>query len=304
VDYPSLGLSSGGNATWRYVTTTAYSGGDAAQAGAIADNQSTWMEATVSGPGTFSFYWSVSSESGYDYLSLYDNGVLKNQISGSVAWTQVNYSVGGGNHTLRWTYAKDANTIGGTDSAWVDLASFVLAPSPTITQTRTPVPALSCAPMGCSAWIAQGSAGELTGGMRLAEGPDEAGAAWAGNLVDLSQPFDASFDLYLGTQPLGGQGIAFVLQNDPRGPLALGEGGAYLGLATGAPGPSAPRWPSSWTAWTSPATATWPPATWASTRTARPTTTPWRRCWPCPAAPPSATAARTSCASAGTPPPS
>ena len=36
--------------------------------------------------------------------------------------------------------------------------------------------------------------------------------------VDLSYDFQTSFDVYLGNNDKGGDGLAFVLQNDPLGP--------------------------------------------------------------------------------------
>ena len=54
--------------------------------------------------------------------------------------------------------------------------------------------------------------------------------------IDLSYDFQASFDLYLGKNANGADGMAFVLQNDPLGAKALGgDGGNYgaVGIKNG-----------------------------------------------------------------------
>jgi hypothetical protein len=49
--------------------------------------------------------------------------------------------------------------------------------------------------------------------------------------VDLAHDFAISFDAYLGANNLGGQGLAFLLHNDPNGANAVGRGGSGLGAA-------------------------------------------------------------------------
>ena len=62
--------------------------------------------------------------------------------------------------------------------------------------------------------------------------PDVAGKAGSVMLnqrIDLSYDFQASFDLYLGKNANGADGMAFVLQNDARGTKAIGGGGGNFG---------------------------------------------------------------------------
>src|SRR5262249_49310586 len=47
---------------------------------------------------------------------------------------------------------------------------------------------------------------------------DQAGSAMLNRRIDLSYDFQGSFDVYLGSNSNGADGLAFVLQNDPRGP--------------------------------------------------------------------------------------
>jgi hypothetical protein len=51
----------GGDANWSGQTVTTHDGMDAAQSGIVADSQETWMQTTVTGPGTLSFWWKVDS---------------------------------------------------------------------------------------------------------------------------------------------------------------------------------------------------------------------------------------------------
>ena len=132
VDNLALSWTTGGDANWVGQTDISYFGGDAAQSGAITDNQSTWLQTTVNGPGTLSFYWKVSSESSYDFLIFYIDDVQQTSISGTVDWQQASYSIGSGAHTLRWEYAKDVSLSGGVDRGWLDKVEFTSGtPTPT-----------------------------------------------------------------------------------------------------------------------------------------------------------------------------
>ena len=77
--------------------------------------------------------------------------------------------------------------------------------------------------------------------------------------IDLSYDFQASFDVYLGNNANGADGLAFVLQNDPLGAHALGA----LAAATVRSGSrTASALPS--TLGKTPISATWPPITLTS----------------------------------------
>ena len=86
----------------------------------LADSESCRVQTTVSGRNGVRFWWKVSSESGWDYLCLYLDGVLQQRISGAVGWTQVNFALPPGTHTLTWAYIKDASDSAGADCAWLD----------------------------------------------------------------------------------------------------------------------------------------------------------------------------------------
>ena len=47
--------------------------------------------------------------------------------------------------------------------------------------------------------------------------------------IDLTHDFDLTFSLLMGNKANPGDGMAFVLHNDPFGNMALGKGGGGLG---------------------------------------------------------------------------
>jgi len=117
----TLSFTMGGSADWLSQTTTFYYDEDAAQSGDISDDQESWMQSMVSGAGTVSFYWKVSSEGDYDYLEFYIDGVLQDRISGSADWHQMKYAIPAlALHTLEWRYMKDIGVSDGNDCGWVD----------------------------------------------------------------------------------------------------------------------------------------------------------------------------------------
>jgi hypothetical protein len=120
---------------WLYQTNIARDGIDAAASGLVRDSQASGMQTVVTGPGSLSFWWKVSSEDSYDYLEFWINGVRTNRLSGEVDWQQPNYTLGPGRHTLQWRYAKDSSVSNGSDRGWVDLVAW----SPDRTAKGVPV---------------------------------------------------------------------------------------------------------------------------------------------------------------------
>ena len=123
-------LTTGGSANWATQTSVKYAGTYAAKSGTIGDSQSTQMLHTVvvpAGGATLSFFYNVSSESGFDYLRFYIDGVQQNQWSGTIGWTQQTYILAAGSRTLRWEYSKDSSASSGTDAAYIDNITITTA---------------------------------------------------------------------------------------------------------------------------------------------------------------------------------
>ncbi|MCP4453695.1 MAG: discoidin domain-containing protein [Planctomycetes bacterium] len=114
-------LTTEGDSLWFSQDVNSIEDGDAARSGALSNNVQSSMQTTVSGPGTVSFYWKVSSELDWDFLDFYIDGAMQDQISGEVDWEQKTYQItGAGSHTLEWRYTKDQAVFGGLDAGWVD----------------------------------------------------------------------------------------------------------------------------------------------------------------------------------------
>lgn len=115
--WEELPFATGGGADWTVLANGIW------QSGAIASSTSSWCEVTVPVPCIVSFDWKTSSESRYDKLSFYVDGVLAaGPISGVMsAWSNVTYAVRGssGTRTLRWIYSKDGTVDRGEDCGWV-----------------------------------------------------------------------------------------------------------------------------------------------------------------------------------------
>ena len=121
---PGIDWYQAGSAPWFAQDRVTHDGIDAAQSGAIGDSQSSELEATLTGPAYLSFWWQVSSEQGWDYLTFYLDGVEKGTITGEVDWEQFFVYVPAGAHTLTWAYEKDETGKAGQDAGWLDEVVF------------------------------------------------------------------------------------------------------------------------------------------------------------------------------------
>jgi uncharacterized repeat protein (TIGR02543 family) len=150
----SLTFATGGDAKWRGQTAVSHDGADAARSGKIGDNQASWMQTAVTGPGTVSFWWKVSCEGApdnphwYDYMDFRVDGVRKARIKGSKGgWTKVTVEVaGGGRHVLRWTYRKDWLVSIGSDCGWVDQVQWKASKAAPAGKTAAKTAASTAAP--------------------------------------------------------------------------------------------------------------------------------------------------------------
>ena len=121
LDNATLTFGTDGDTPWFVQSEVSHSGGSAARSGTIDHGGETRLTTTVSGPGTLSFWWKVSSERNYDKLSVSVDDVERADISGEQDWARKTVSVtGGGSHTVVWTYRKDGSVSGGSDCGWVD----------------------------------------------------------------------------------------------------------------------------------------------------------------------------------------
>jgi hypothetical protein len=115
---PELDWRANGDDVW--APTIAPDGSVAAWSGSIGDLQVSWIETTVTGPGTITFQWKVSSEPNGDFLTFSIDGADRpGRISGEVDWQPLAFSIPSGTHRLRWTYGKNGASAAGLDAGWL-----------------------------------------------------------------------------------------------------------------------------------------------------------------------------------------
>jgi len=117
--------------------------------------------ASITGEGTLSFEWSVSSEDNeedandpFDALYVFVDNELYSFISGELTAFETisNLELGAGTHRITWVYSKDPAVSEGDDKAYLRNVTFtakVVAPPP----TPTPTPSPSNASGGGAAWL-------------------------------------------------------------------------------------------------------------------------------------------------------
>jgi len=110
-----------GDTTWTITSRERHSGTYSSKAGDIDHDESTTLRLTLDCiAGDITFYRKVSSESGYDYLKFYIDGVENAKWSGTEDWAEKSFPVTAGTRTFEWTYSKDYSTSEGDDTAWID----------------------------------------------------------------------------------------------------------------------------------------------------------------------------------------
>jgi hypothetical protein len=132
----NLTWTTSGNANWHGLTNVTHDGVAAGQSGGISDGQSTLLKTTVTGPGTLSFWWKVSSQTNSDFLNFAVGGNLQAAISGDVDWEQRTIYLTSGAQNLEWSYSKDANGTGGFDAGWVDQVAYAFGSSGALILTQ------------------------------------------------------------------------------------------------------------------------------------------------------------------------
>ncbi|MFN7140967.1 MAG: immunoglobulin domain-containing protein, partial [Limisphaerales bacterium] len=125
LDGPGLTWITGGHASWYGQTIVSFDSVDAAVSGEIGDSQHSWVETTVTGPGTLQFAWRVSSEQWFDWLEFHMNGTMVERISGERPWQQRTFYLESGTQQLRWSYTKDDSVSHSQDRGWLDTVTFV-----------------------------------------------------------------------------------------------------------------------------------------------------------------------------------
>ncbi len=132
-DFSKNPYSLGGDTEPFIQDSDTYEGTYAVRFGDINDSQSSFFtleDITINSETIVSFYVMVDSETSswgvYDGFSFYVDGsqIIEWDEDDCGSWTQYQYILSEGMHTLKWEYAKDSIYSGGEDTAWVDNIEF------------------------------------------------------------------------------------------------------------------------------------------------------------------------------------
>jgi PKD repeat protein len=128
-DMSMFDWTTGGNSNWALSTQSPYQGSFCIKSGILesAQNNHLSIEYEVFGADSLSFWYKVSSEAGYDFLTFYIDDVVTDSWSGEIDWTRVSFIVTTGIHTFKWEYSKDESLSSGEDCCWVDFIVFPVA---------------------------------------------------------------------------------------------------------------------------------------------------------------------------------
>ena len=123
----------GGNSNWAVSTQAPFEGSYCIKSGDINDSQSNWLslEYDVFSDDSISFWYKVSSEASYDFLTFYVDNAELGSWAGEVPWSYAAYALTAGTHTLKWEYSKDVSVSTGGDCVWVDFIEFPAQPTTT-----------------------------------------------------------------------------------------------------------------------------------------------------------------------------
>jgi hypothetical protein len=121
--FPWINLST---IPWVITPTSSYDGIIAAKSGTIDHNGSTSLilRTVYARDDSVKFYYKVSSEPNYDFLSFKLNDVEILRKSGEIPWTSSTVAVSAGINKMEWNYKKDNSVSQGSDCAWIDKIDF------------------------------------------------------------------------------------------------------------------------------------------------------------------------------------
>jgi hypothetical protein len=132
-----------GDANWFLENTNTHASAAAAQSGSVTGTQISTLTATVTGPGTVTFYWSSIANDpnqGFDCEFYIDDSVANDDgdLQGNQPWQQAGpFTVGAGQHTLNWTVTVNGDTDP-TEAAYLDQVVFTPIPAPTLNVSASP----------------------------------------------------------------------------------------------------------------------------------------------------------------------
>jgi hypothetical protein len=125
---PDLAWTTSGAERWIAQSETTHDGQWAAEGWGGPWRHETWLETTITGPGTLLFWWRIFAEDSA-YLRYDTNAVPVAAISGFADWQRYEQTLGPGDHTLRWWFTPDRWDY---EKAWVDEVIFLPSTGPAV----------------------------------------------------------------------------------------------------------------------------------------------------------------------------
>ncbi len=115
-----------GNKPWIINKDYALDGNISARSGMINQNEksSLTIRSIYEMADSLKFWYKVSSEQSYDFLSFVLNGEELLRKSGETGWVKASIPVPKGTNKMEWIYKKDNSVSNGSDAAWIDLIDF------------------------------------------------------------------------------------------------------------------------------------------------------------------------------------
>ena len=103
------------------------------QSGNAAAGQSSYLQTTINGPATVTFWWQSVTPIYYDYLTFSLNGVeLMRTSFNSLYWSQSTLYLGAGASVLQWTFVTPSPASVQKAAAWVDQVTVTAGGTPPI----------------------------------------------------------------------------------------------------------------------------------------------------------------------------
>jgi hypothetical protein len=121
--FPWINVSS---IPWVISSASSYDGSISARSGSISHSGSTSLaiRTLYAMDDSVKFFYSVSSEPNYDFLSFKLNDIEIFRKSGEIPWTKKAVAVSAGLNKMEWIYKKDNSVSQGSDCAWIDMIDF------------------------------------------------------------------------------------------------------------------------------------------------------------------------------------
>ena len=131
-------------AAWFGETNITNDGFEAAQSGLVPNGKSSALQATVTGPGTLTYWWMFPPLPG-TYQSLYPNtlsfsssqGNASASVYSTAGWQQKTIYLGAGQQTLTWNYSRFP-FASPQSTGWVDQVSFTPGGTPPAFTSMSP----------------------------------------------------------------------------------------------------------------------------------------------------------------------